>query len=186
MQAATLPGACYGKEYTHVPFLLHLSPDRQPKAVREVLICQGATKRAHNGWARRGKTVQPVTPHLVVLITTGNKSVFRRMYNTKSSRRYHKRKLSSHTSVTSSYCLKTHVRERRSAQKGKVAGFRSVSLPRGANQAGFLLEREDREKRLTSYPPSFAPHWLNSPFLFFSSPSQRESACALVSGTQAS
>jgi len=54
--------------------------------------------------------------------------------------------LSSHTSVTSSCYLKTHAREGRSTQKGKAAGSRSVSLPRGVNQVGFLLEREDREK----------------------------------------
>jgi len=84
--------------------------------------------------------------HLVVLITTRSRSVFRRRYTTKTSRRYHKRELSSHTSLTSSCYLKTHASEGRSTQKGKVAGSRSVSLPRGVNQVGFLLEREDREK----------------------------------------
>ncbi len=50
------------------------------------------------------------TPHLVVLITTWNRSVFRRECNTGTSRRSHKRELSHHTSVTSSGCLKTHAR----------------------------------------------------------------------------
>src|SRR5207248_9832777 len=31
--------------HTHVPCLLQLSPDRQPKAVREVLICTKASAR---------------------------------------------------------------------------------------------------------------------------------------------
>ncbi len=143
-------------------------------------ICQVATKRANTRWARWAER-STCLPHLVVLITTRSRSVFSRMNNTKTSRRYHKRELSSHTSVTSSCYLKTHASEGRSTQKGKVAGSRSVPLPRGVNQAGFLLEREDREKRPTSYPLGFAPHWLNSP-VFFSSSSQRGSACTLVSG----
>jgi hypothetical protein len=34
-----------GKEYAHVPFLLHLLPNRQPKAVRDVFVCTKASAR---------------------------------------------------------------------------------------------------------------------------------------------
>lgn len=46
-------------------------------------------------------------PHLIVLITAGNRLVFRRKGNPGTSRRSHKRELFHHTSVTSSGCLKT-------------------------------------------------------------------------------
>jgi hypothetical protein len=56
-----------------------------------------------------GQDHSTCTPHLVVLITTGSRSVFRRKCNTGTSLRSHKRELPHHTSVTSSCCLKTHV-----------------------------------------------------------------------------
>src|SRR5262249_42635627 len=66
-----------------------------------------------------GQDRSTCTPNLVVLIITWNRAVFRREFNTESSRRGHKRELASHTSVTSSSCLKTHAMERRSEQVGK-------------------------------------------------------------------
>jgi hypothetical protein len=54
-----------GEDHAQVPIPLHLSPDRQPKTVCDVFVCTKASARllvirAHKGWARWGKTVQPV------------------------------------------------------------------------------------------------------------------------------
>jgi hypothetical protein len=134
-----------GEERSPVPFLLQVSPDRQPNAGHDVLVCAKASARVlrnalPGGLGTMGQDRSTCTPHLVVLITTGSRSVFRREPNIGTSRRYHKRELSSHTSVTSSCCLKTYARKGRSAQKGKVTGSRSVSLPRGVNhtERGFV------------------------------------------------
>jgi hypothetical protein len=111
-------------------------------------------------------------PHLVVLLTTGNKPVFSRECNTKTSRKSHIRRRSSHEVVTVSSHLDMHAisDEGRSKHEGKVAVSRSASLPRGVNHAGrgALLERSRREKRPTSltlwvllltaqFPRCFAP-----------------------------
>ncbi len=68
-----------------------------------------ATKRGFQGLGTMGQDGATCIPHLVVLITTGNRSVFRSECNTGTSRRSHIRRLSSHEAVTVSSCLNTPV-----------------------------------------------------------------------------
>ncbi len=134
-----------------------------------------------------GQDRSTCTPHLVVLITPGSRSVFRRECSTETSRRGHKRELPHHTSVTSSCCLKTHAMEGRSTHEGKVAVSLSASLPGCVNHAGrgfFWSEKAEKKGQPLTL-------WIllltgSIPLVFFSSSSQRGSARALVSGTRVS
>src|SRR6266705_785806 len=123
-----------------------------------------------------GQDRSTCTPHLVVLITPGSRSVFRRECNTGTSRRSHKRELSHHTSVTSSCCLKTHAMEGRSTHEGKVAVSRSASLPGSVNHAGRGFFWSDKQEKISTVFPDINPlsisleHLLSSEPLFLVPP----------------
>jgi hypothetical protein len=57
-------------------------------------------ERHYQGLDTTGQDGSTCSPHLVVLIATRSRSIFRRRYNTKTSRRRLKKELLSHTSVT--------------------------------------------------------------------------------------
>ena len=100
------------KSYTNSPFF-RCCPAGAPRTVRDMLesrqgLCRDTTKRANTNWLRWGKAVQLAPSHFVALITTRSRSVFRRTYTTKSSRRRHKRQFSHHTSVSNSNHHRTH------------------------------------------------------------------------------
>jgi hypothetical protein len=101
-----------------------------------------------------GQNRSTCIPHLVVLITTGNNSVFRRECNTGTSRRSLIRRLSSHEVVTGSSYLNTHGHIL--LKEGANMTEKSLSLCQYYCQevltmhgGGGLLEREDREKGQT-------------------------------------
>ena len=112
------PAPATDEEHAQVSFLLQVSPHRQPTAVGEVLICAKASARllrnALPGGGYDGARGSTSALHFVVLITTRSRSVFSKECNTRASRMLHKRELPHHTSVTISYCLKTHAMEGRS------------------------------------------------------------------------
>lgn len=112
------------------------------------------------------------------------------MYNTKTSRRRHKRELPSHTCVTNSGYLKTYAREGRSTHEGKVGVSLSASLSGRVSHTGrgfFWSDHAEKQGQplSLSHPLGLAPHWLNSPCILLCFVAKR-SACALVSGTRVS
>jgi len=109
-------------------------------------LLPGCYETRYQGLGTMGQDRSTCTPHLVVLITTGSRSVFRRERNTGPSRRYHKRELRSHTSVTSSCDLKTHAREGRSTQKGKVVSKLDSSAFSSSSILVCPKERPDGER----------------------------------------
>jgi hypothetical protein len=139
-----------------------------------IAICQVATKRANRGWARWGKTVQPVP------LTSSYSSL-------QGADRYSAESVIQrpHGEVTKggfpiTHPSQVHAVSRHMPWKGganmREQSMALVSVTAGMCQpcrAGFLLEREGREKRPTSHPLGLAPHWLNSPcVLLFARPKE--------------
>src|SRR5712692_3022590 len=126
-----------------------MSPDRQLSAMGEMLVCAKVSARslrtALPGPGYDGARDSPSPLHFVILITTRSRSVFWRIYNTKTSRRNPKRKLLSHMTITIAFRFELCAMGGRSTQAGKARVSLSASLSGGVIHAGFLLEREGRE-----------------------------------------
>jgi hypothetical protein len=134
-----------------------------------------------------GQVRSTCTPHLVVLLTTRNRSVFRRMYNTETSQRGPKRELLSLITITISCRFELCALEGRSTHAGKAEVSLSASLPGGVTHAGRSVFWSDyAEKKGQSLTLCVLLPTSSIPLVFFSSSTQRGAACALVSGIRVS
>jgi hypothetical protein len=112
----------------------------------------GCYKTCFHGLGMLGQDHSTCILHCVVLITTRSRSVFRRMYTTKTSRRSLKGQLLYHTSVTSACCLKTHAMAGRSKHAGK-SRCRSDSVTAGRCQPSRVSSGARRQRKKADLLP---------------------------------
>jgi hypothetical protein len=129
---------------------------------REMLVCAKVSARllrtALPGLGYDGARDSTSPLHFIILITTRSRSVFRRIYNTKTSRRNHKRKLLSHMTITIAFRFEMCAMVGRSTHAGKAGVSLSASLPGGVTHAGRSVFWSDHAEKKGQFPLGLAPH----------------------------